>query len=57
MSINAVKGVEIGDGFEVVKLRGSENRDEITKAGFQTTTPAAFLAASAAASRSLPTSR
>lgn len=24
MSINAVKGVEIGDGFEVVKLRGSE---------------------------------
>ncbi len=35
MSINAVKGVEIGDGFEVVKLRGSENRDEITKAGFQ----------------------
>ena len=27
--------VEIGDGFEVVKLRGSENRDEITKAGFQ----------------------
>jgi chorismate synthase len=35
MSINAVKGVEIGDGFEVVKLRGSQNRDEITKAGFQ----------------------
>lgn len=35
MSINAVKGVEIGDGFEVVKLRGSENRDEITKTGFQ----------------------
>ncbi len=30
-----MKGVEIGDGFEVVKLRGSENRDEITKAGFQ----------------------
>lgn len=35
MSINAVKGVEIGDGFGVVKLRGSENRDEITRAGFQ----------------------
>ena len=35
MSINAVKGVEIGDGFDVVKLRGSQNRDEITKAGFQ----------------------
>ncbi|VDZ82295.1 Chorismate synthase [Kluyvera intermedia] len=35
MSINAVKGVEMGDGFEVVKLRGSQNRDEITKDGFQ----------------------
>ena len=35
MSINAVKGVEIGDGFDVVGLRGSQNRDEITKDGFQ----------------------
>ena len=35
MSINAVKGVEIGDGFDVVALRGSQNRDEITKDGFQ----------------------
>ncbi len=35
MSINAVKGVEIGDGFEVVKLRGSQNRDELTRDGFQ----------------------
>ncbi|MDR0219074.1 MAG: chorismate synthase [Enterobacteriaceae bacterium] len=34
MSINAVKGVEIGDGFGVVGLRGSENRDEITAQGF-----------------------
>ncbi|MDC9623339.1 chorismate synthase [Xenorhabdus sp. XENO-7] len=34
MSINAVKGVEIGDGFGVVNLRGSENRDEITPQGF-----------------------
>jgi chorismate synthase len=34
MSINAVKGVEIGDGFEVVTKRGSENRDEITPQGF-----------------------
>ncbi|WP_033559663.1 chorismate synthase, partial [Escherichia coli] len=25
MSINAVKGVEIGDGFDVVALRGSQN--------------------------------
>lgn len=35
MSINAVKGVEIGDGFGVVGLRGSENRDEIARDGFQ----------------------
>lgn len=34
MSINAVKGVEIGDGFAVINKRGSENRDEITKQGF-----------------------
>ncbi|ACS86370.1 chorismate synthase [Musicola paradisiaca] len=34
MSINAVKGVEIGDGFAVVGKRGSENRDEITPDGF-----------------------
>jgi chorismate synthase len=36
MSINAVKGVEIGDGFDVVELRGSENADEITPDGFRT---------------------
>lgn len=35
MSINAVKGVEIGDGFVVVNKRGSENRDEITPQGFE----------------------
>ncbi|MGE9553015.1 chorismate synthase [Erwinia amylovora] len=35
MSINAVKGVEIGDGFEVVNKRGSEHRDEIRADGFQ----------------------
>lgn len=34
MSINAVKGVEIGDGFAAVTRRGSQNRDEITSAGF-----------------------
>lgn len=34
MSINAVKGVEIGDGFEVVKQRGSEHRDPLTPEGF-----------------------
>ncbi|HXN06725.1 MAG TPA: chorismate synthase [Nitrospiria bacterium] len=36
MSINAVKGVEIGDGFRVVELRGSENCDPITPSGFKT---------------------
>ncbi len=35
MSINAVKGVEIGDGFAVVNQRGSENRDEITPDRFR----------------------
>ena len=34
MSINAVKGVEIGAGFGVVEMRGTENRDEITPDGF-----------------------
>ena len=34
MSINAVKGVAIGDGFDVVAQRGSEHRDEMSAAGF-----------------------
>ncbi len=34
MSINAVKGVEIGAGFESVVQKGSEHRDEITPEGF-----------------------
>ncbi|WP_105265303.1 chorismate synthase [Pseudoalteromonas sp. T1lg76] len=34
MSINAVKGVEIGDGFAVVEQKGSEHRDELTPEGF-----------------------
>ncbi len=34
MSINAVRGVEIGDGFAVVEQKGSEHRDEMTPAGF-----------------------
>ncbi|MGN8158881.1 chorismate synthase [Salinisphaera sp. RV14] len=34
MSINAVKGVEIGDGFDVVAMRGSEHRDEMNPDGF-----------------------
>ncbi|MCK6265493.1 chorismate synthase [Vibrio sp. ZSDE26] len=34
MSINAVKGVEIGDGFDVVSQKGSEHRDPLTPEGF-----------------------
>jgi|TARA_B110000977_G_scaffold51002_1_gene69303 chorismate synthase len=34
MGINAVKGVEIGDGFETVTQRGSQHRDEMTPNGF-----------------------
>jgi len=34
MSINAVKGVEIGDGFAAVEQKGTEHRDEISPEGF-----------------------
>ncbi len=34
MGINAVKGVEIGDGFGCVEARGTEFRDELTPEGF-----------------------
>ena len=34
MGLNAVKGVEIGDGFGVVAQRGSLHGDELTPAGF-----------------------
>ena len=34
MSINAVKGIEIGSGFNSVNQKGSEHRDSITPDGF-----------------------
>ncbi|MGR8932157.1 MAG: chorismate synthase [Gammaproteobacteria bacterium] len=34
MSINAVKGVEIGDGFDCIDSKGTKFRDEITPEGF-----------------------
>jgi len=34
MSINAVKGVEIGAGFASIEFKGTQNRDEITPQGF-----------------------
>ncbi len=35
MSINAVKGVEIGDGFAVVAQKGTDHRDEMSPEGFR----------------------
>ena len=35
MGINAVKGVEIGDGFGVIAQKGSEHGDELTPQGFR----------------------
>ncbi|MCE9686835.1 chorismate synthase [Shewanella sp. AS16] len=35
MGINAVKGVEIGDGFAVVNQKGSEHRDLMSPQGFE----------------------
>jgi len=34
MSINAVKGIEIGAGFGCIEQKGTEHRDEITPKGF-----------------------
>ena len=34
MGINAVKGVEIGDGMKVAGMRGTEHRDEMTPQAF-----------------------
>src|SRR6056297_543381 len=34
MSINAVKGVEIGAGFDCIDQKGTEHRDEMTPEGF-----------------------
>ncbi|NQZ08467.1 MAG: chorismate synthase [Algicola sp.] len=35
MSINAVKGIEIGAGFDSVSQKGTEHRDEMTPQGFK----------------------
>ena len=45
MSINAVKGVEIGNGFAAAALSGEENADEMTKKGFTSNMPVAYWAA------------
>lgn len=36
MNINAVKAVEIGDGIEASRVKGSKNNDHIRKDGFKT---------------------
>ncbi len=36
MSIGGVKAVEIGDGFQVASMRGSENNDQMDRHGFKT---------------------
>lgn len=36
MGVNAVKGVEIGDGFAASRLTGTQNADAMTSSGFET---------------------
>jgi chorismate synthase len=43
MSINAVKAVEIGAGFEAVALSGQDNADEIRADGFQSNNAGGIL--------------
>ncbi|MFT5161953.1 MAG: chorismate synthase [Alteromonadaceae bacterium] len=43
MSINAVKGVEIGAGFNCIEQRGSEHRDEMTPQGFMSNNAGGIL--------------
>jgi chorismate synthase len=44
MSIGAVKGVEIGAGFEAAGLLGSENNDALTPQGYRTNNSGGILA-------------
>ena len=43
MSVGAVKGIEIGAGFETAGLKGSENNDPITPTGFKTNNAGGIL--------------
>ena len=43
MSINAVKGIEIGAGFQVVNQKGSDHRDWITPEGFKSNNSGGIL--------------
>ena len=44
MSIGAVKGVEVGAGFEAAGLLGSENNDALTPQGYRTNNAGGILA-------------
>lgn len=44
MSIGAIKGIEIGAGFEVARLKGSENNDPICPYGFRSNNAGGILA-------------
>jgi chorismate synthase len=44
MSIGAVKGIEIGTGFNAAAMLGSENNDPINSAGFDTNNAGGILA-------------
>jgi chorismate synthase len=43
MSINAVKGIEIGAGFDCVEQKGTEHRDLITPQGFKSNNAGGIL--------------
>lgn len=43
MSINAVKAIEIGEGFASSSLKGSQNNDQITQEGFQSNNSGGIL--------------
>jgi len=44
MGIGTVKGVEIGTGFAVARMRGTENNDPLTPQGFETNHAGGILA-------------
>ncbi len=44
MGVGAVKGVEIGSGFQAARLKGSENNDWITRKGFVSNNSGGILA-------------
>ena len=44
MSVGAVKGVEVGRGFEAARLKGSSNNDCITREGFLSNNSGGILA-------------